>query len=230
MEELVRLGVRDVFIAPGSRSTPLVFAAEENSELRKHVHFDERGMGFCALGCAKKTGRPVVLITTSGSAAANLYPAIIEAHLTEVPLLIFTADRPFELRSNGANQSIDQVNMFNHVLEFHDMPVPSPYLPLESILTTIDHSVRLAGSVCGGPVHLNWMFQEPLAPPPNEKIDFKASARISKWFEEKRAFTDEILQRASSIIPGDVRNQVLAAENGLVIVGAQGIRPYERQF
>jgi hypothetical protein len=108
MEELARLGLRDVCIAPGSRSTPLVLAAANHDRLQTHVHFDERGLCFLALGLARASGRPVAVVTTSGTAVANLLPALVEAKLTGVPLLVLTADRPPELIDVGANQAIRQ--------------------------------------------------------------------------------------------------------------------------
>ena len=108
LEELYRLGVRDVVLAPGSRSSPLTMVASEHVGLRCHCHFDERGLGFMALGIARGSQRPVVIITTSGTAVANLYPAVVEAKLLGVPLIVLSADRPIELLDNGSNQAIDQ--------------------------------------------------------------------------------------------------------------------------
>ena len=97
LEELFRLGVRDIALASGSRSAPLTMAAAAHPGFRRHLHFDERGLGFMALGLAKGSGRPVAVITTSGTAVANLWPAVAEAQLTGVPLIILSADRPPEL-------------------------------------------------------------------------------------------------------------------------------------
>src|SRR5690606_484399 len=109
VEELVRSGVDYFVVCPGSRSTPLAIAVAENNECRKTVHFDERGAAFLALGYGKATGRPAAVICTSGTAAANFYPAVIEANQSRVPLIVLTADRPPELRDSGALQTIDQV-------------------------------------------------------------------------------------------------------------------------
>mgnify|MGYP003336804252 FL=1 len=108
IEELVRLGVSQYCIAPGSRSTPLTLAAASHSKTKTTVHYDERGLGFYALGLAKSSMTPVALIVTSGTAVANLLPAVIEAYYSCTPLFILSADRPPELRETGANQAIDQ--------------------------------------------------------------------------------------------------------------------------
>ncbi|MBN6248022.1 2-succinyl-5-enolpyruvyl-6-hydroxy-3-cyclohexene-1-carboxylate synthase, partial [Escherichia coli] len=112
LEALTRHGVRHICIAPGSRSTPLTLAAAENSTFIHHTHFDERGLGHLALGLAKVSKQPVAVIVTSGTAVANLYPALIEAGLTGEKLILLTADRPPELIDCGANQAIRQPGMF----------------------------------------------------------------------------------------------------------------------
>ncbi len=112
LEALTRHGVRHVCIAPGSRSTPLTLAAAENPAFIHHTHFDERGLGHLALGLAKVSQQPVAVIVTSGTAVANLYPALIEAGLTGEKLILLTADRPPELIDCGANQAIRQAGMF----------------------------------------------------------------------------------------------------------------------
>src|SRR5688572_28976466 len=121
-DELARAGVRDVCVAPGSRSTPLVLACASHGAFRMRVHLDERSAGFFALGVGKATGEPAVVITTSGTAAANLYPAVIEASHGETPLLILTADRPHRMRDADANQAIDQLRLYGgFVREFFEV-------------------------------------------------------------------------------------------------------------
>ena len=112
VDELVRCGLQEACTSPGSRSTPLVLSLAREPRLRATSHLDERGGGFFALGLAKATGLPVALACTSGTAAANYAPAVIEAHEARVPLLVFTADRPPELRDLGAGQTIDQVKLY----------------------------------------------------------------------------------------------------------------------
>jgi 2-succinyl-5-enolpyruvyl-6-hydroxy-3-cyclohexene-1-carboxylate synthase len=125
VDELVSSGVDKVVISPGSRSTPLAILMAEHPELTCYINIDERSAGFFALGIAKSQKKPVALLCTSGTAAANYYPAIVEAHYARVPLLILTADRPHELRDVGAPQAIDQLHMYgNYPKWFVDLALP----------------------------------------------------------------------------------------------------------
>ncbi|HKY47623.1 MAG TPA: thiamine pyrophosphate-binding protein, partial [Acidimicrobiia bacterium] len=122
IDELIRNDVRDLVLAPGSRSAPMALAASARTEVRIWVEVDERSAGFFALGLSK-AGRSSAVLTTSGTAAANLYPAAVEADLAMAPLLLITADRPHELRATGANQTIDQVKLFAGVARwFAEIP------------------------------------------------------------------------------------------------------------
>ncbi|MEJ8322269.1 2-succinyl-5-enolpyruvyl-6-hydroxy-3-cyclohexene-1-carboxylic-acid synthase [Kosakonia sacchari] len=160
LEALTRHGVRHVCIAPGSRSTPLTLAAAENHAFIHHTHFDERGLGHLALGLAKASNEPVAVIVTSGTAVANLYPALIEAGLTGEKLVLLTADRPPELIDCGANQAIRQPGMFaTHPAESLALPRPSQDIPARWLVSTLDN---LLGSLQGGAVHINCPFAEPL--------------------------------------------------------------------
>lgn len=160
LEALTRHGVRHVCIAPGSRSTPLTMAAAENRAFIHHTHFDERGLGHLALGLAKASNAPVALIVTSGTAVANLYPAIIEAGLTGEKLVVLTADRPPELIDCGANQAIRQPGIFaSHPSETVSLPRPTQDIPASWLVSTLDHAM---GSLRGGAVHINCPFAEPL--------------------------------------------------------------------
>lgn len=160
LEELSRLGVKHVCMAPGSRSTPLTLAAASQTTISRHVHFDERGLGFMALGLAKASCAPVAIITTSGTAVANLYPAIIEAWLTHVPLIILSGDRPPELIDCGANQAITQPGIFANYAVQVNLPTPDLALPASALLTTIDQAV----SQTSQPIHINCMYREPFYP------------------------------------------------------------------
>ena len=124
VEELARAGVAEVVICPGSRSTPLALALHAHPELRCRVLLDERAAGFFALGMARASRRPVAVLCTSGTAAVNLTPAVVEAFHGRIPLVLLTADRPPELRDRGAAQTIDQVRLYGtQVKWFVDVPV-----------------------------------------------------------------------------------------------------------
>lgn len=160
LEALTRHGVRHVCIAPGSRSTPLTLAAAENRAFIHHTHFDERGLGHLALGLAKVSKAPVAVIVTSGTAVANLYPALIEAGLTGEKLVLLTADRPPELIDCGANQAIRQPGIFaSHPAEALSLPRPTQDIPASWLVSTLDHAM---GALRHGALHINCPFAEPL--------------------------------------------------------------------
>jgi len=168
VDELVRSGVRQVVLCPGSRSAPLALVLARRSDLRLWVQVDERSAGFFALGMAKAQRAPVALVCTSGTAAANFLPAVVEAHLSRVPLLVLTADRPPELRDIGAPQAIDQIRLYGgYVKWFADVALPdaTPAM-LRYIRTVAGRAVGTALAVPAGPVHLNLPFREPLVPAP----------------------------------------------------------------
>jgi 2-succinyl-5-enolpyruvyl-6-hydroxy-3-cyclohexene-1-carboxylate synthase len=162
VDEWVRCGVRHAVVCPGSRSTPLAMALSERPEIALQVHHDERSGAFLALGLGLATGRPAVVLTTSGTAAAELHAAVVEADLVDVPLLACTADRPPELRDVGAPQAIDQVHLFGRAVRwFGDPGAPDP----GSASRWRAFAGRAYAATQGarpGPVHLNLPFREPL--------------------------------------------------------------------
>jgi 2-succinyl-5-enolpyruvyl-6-hydroxy-3-cyclohexene-1-carboxylate synthase len=165
-ETLVRSGVGTAIVSPGSRSTPLAFAFARHPGLEAIPVLDERSAAFFALGIAKRDMRPVVLLCTSGSAGANYFPAVIEAHEAGVPLIVVTADRPPEMRSCASGQTIDQQRLFgNYVNFYHELAVPEASAGLLRYLrqTTV-HAVERALAPFSGPVHLNAPFRDPLVP------------------------------------------------------------------
>ncbi|WP_377640424.1 2-succinyl-5-enolpyruvyl-6-hydroxy-3-cyclohexene-1-carboxylic-acid synthase [Oryzobacter terrae] len=176
VDELVRGGVRDVVLSPGSRSAPLAYAllaAERDGRVRLHVRVDERSAGFLALGLAKGSGRPVPVVTTSGTAVANLHPAVLEAHHAAVPLLVLSADRPHELRGTGANQTTQQPGIFGAAVRWSfDLPAPVARPGLGPFWrSTICRALAAATGAVGpqpGPVHLDVCFREPLVPDPDD--------------------------------------------------------------
>jgi 2-succinyl-5-enolpyruvyl-6-hydroxy-3-cyclohexene-1-carboxylate synthase len=168
VDELARSGVHHACICPGSRSTPLAMLLEAHPDIKIWMHIDERAAAFFALGMAKTLRQPVALVSTSGTAAANFLPAIVEARYARVPLLVLTADRPPELREVGANQTIDQINLYcKQVKWFLDVGLPEATASALSYIRTVACRA-LAQTLSGpaGPVHLNFAFREPLVPLP----------------------------------------------------------------
>ncbi|WP_068923492.1 2-succinyl-5-enolpyruvyl-6-hydroxy-3-cyclohexene-1-carboxylic-acid synthase [Planobispora rosea] len=167
IDELVRCGLTEVVLAPGSRSAPLALAAHADSRVRLHVRIDERSASFLALGLARRGERPVALICTSGTAAANFHPAVLEAHESGVPLLVLTADRPSELRHTGANQTVDQIKMYGTAVRwFNEVGVPEERPGQVAYWRSLACRAyqRSLGPADPGPVHLNLAFREPLIP------------------------------------------------------------------
>ena len=176
VRQIIESGITDVVISPGSRNAPLslaFFAAAEQKLIKIHVRIDERTAAFFALGIIKATGRPVAVVCTSGTAVANYHPAVLEAHHTNTPLLVLTADRPAMLRRTGANQTTEQARIFGKAVRYFadvDGPVYPMELPLDSL--------RL------GPVHLNLQFDEPLLP--DDSTDWLSEIKVApKRFENR---------------------------------------------
>jgi 2-succinyl-5-enolpyruvyl-6-hydroxy-3-cyclohexene-1-carboxylate synthase len=162
--QLERDGITDACVSPGSRSTPIALALARTEGIRVHVHLDERSSAFFALGLAKASGRPVVVTCTSGTAAANLFPAVVEASMSPAPLILLSADRPPELRGVGANQTIDQRELFGpYPRWFSDAPPPSegPDATRTWVLLAAEAYRRACRP---GPVHVNLPYREPLVP------------------------------------------------------------------
>ncbi|EEY44468.1 2-succinyl-5-enolpyruvyl-6-hydroxy-3-cyclohexene-1-carboxylic-acid synthase [Vibrio mimicus] len=216
LEELSRLGVTQVCVAPGSRSTPLTLEAHANAAFTLHTHYDERGLGFMALGLAKASQQPVAVIVTSGTAVANLLPAIAESKLTGERLVVLTADRPPELVGCGANQAIVQSGIFSHhVNATLDLPSPAIHHPLTWLLTSIDN-VMTRQALLGGSVHINCPFPEPLYSAGDEAIYQPYLASVQRWREHQRPFTERHQSLAQSV-PSSLDGFLV---KGVVIVGS----------
>ncbi|MBM7692987.1 2-succinyl-5-enolpyruvyl-6-hydroxy-3-cyclohexene-1-carboxylate synthase [Peribacillus deserti] len=214
VDELAKVQIKHVVVSPGSRSTPLAYMLMEHPHIQVHMNIDERSAGFFALGLAKASKSPVGLLCTSGTAAANYFPAIVEAFNSRIPLLVMTADRPHELRDVGAPQAIDQIHLYGkHAKWFVEMALPE----------STEESIRYARTICAraaatavsapaGPVHLNFPFREPLIPYLNEP----------KWFGVDPG-PSIIVEQSVPSLPEDVfklyAERIAHAEKGLIICG-----------
>jgi 2-succinyl-5-enolpyruvyl-6-hydroxy-3-cyclohexene-1-carboxylate synthase len=221
IEELVRNGTDTFFAAPGSRSTPLTVAAARHPDAEVCLHVDERGNAFAALGWGRATGRPAGWITTSGTAVANGQPAVVEASVDGVPMMLLTADRPPELRDTGANQTIDQNKIFGDYIRWQaDVPVPTTDIDPAYVLTTANQAVHQSRRVPAGPVHLNCAFRKPLEPVEAETA-LTVPDEVKRWAGEEAPFTT---YPVPSVTPSsaDVEALVRAMEGGqqgLVVAG-----------
>lgn len=166
VDELAQNEVKHVVVSPGSRSTPIALLLVEHPDIEIHINVDERSAAFFALGLAKALKEPVGLLCTSGTAAANYYPAVIEAFYSRVPLIVLTADRPHELRDVGAPQAIDQIHLYGrHVKWFVEMALPESTDGMMRYARTVGaRAVATAAAGPAGPVHLNFPLREPLIP------------------------------------------------------------------
>lgn len=221
VEELLRNEIDYFCLSPGSRSTPLAMGVARNPKARSTVIYDERAAAFHALGYARATGKPAVLICTSGTAAANYFPAIVEASLDFIPMVVLTADRPPEKIATGANQTIRQSHLFgDYVRWFFDLPCPSIDIPSQMVLTTIDQAVYRAASQPSGPVHLNCQFREPLVP---LKKDIPAAyvRELNSWVRPSKPYTrymgpSRVVKKQSQV---ELQEIVQNTKRGLVVLG-----------
>ncbi len=210
VETLARLGLRHAVISPGSRSTPLTVQFARHPAIEAIPVLDERSAAFFALGLARQTRRPVVLLCTSGTAGANYFPAVIEARESGVPLLVITADRPPEMRECRSGQTIDQQKLFADYVDFyHELAVPEASLPLLGYLRqTVAHAFARAMQP-GGPVHLNAPFRDPL-PPIADDSAADLAGKISNRF-----FAELLEETAPTPLPG----RISLGGRGVIVVG-----------
>ncbi|HJE20015.1 MAG TPA: 2-succinyl-5-enolpyruvyl-6-hydroxy-3-cyclohexene-1-carboxylic-acid synthase [Aliicoccus persicus] len=188
IDSLYEHGVDEIVISPGSRSTPLAIAAELHPKLKTYIHPDERSAAFFALGLYKGSRRPVAIICTSGTAAANYTPAVSEAKYANVPLVVITADRPAELRNIGAPQTMNQTHMYqNFVNYYYELNVTNPELnDTREVEAVINQASQFLSGSEQGPVHLNVQIDEPLLPDLNRLDLFTRSTKHSDVITEHR--------------------------------------------
>lgn len=221
MEELYRSGVTQIGVAPGSRSTPLALAAVAHPKLNVMVHFDERALAFHALGWGRATGHPAVVITTSGTAVANLAPAVAEASLDYIPLLLLTADRPPELRDTAANQTMDQTKFFGSFVRWQvDLPCPEATVPARMLLTTLDQAVARTKGTHPGPVHVNCMFREPLAPTVASYPRRRWLQPVQRWLKRAEPLTTYALAAAPAPDDSEYLTTFFSHARGVIVAGA----------
>jgi len=222
IDELYESGLESVCIAPGSRSTPLTVAAYEHDDLTVFSHLDERSGSYFALGRARRIGEPVGLICTSGTAAANFHPAVIEASQARVPLVLLTADRPPELRDSGANQTIDQEKLYGDAVRWYrDLPEPGTSdRKLRRLRVDAARAVASATQAPAGPVHCNVPFSKPLEPvdvpedQPAEPDGLGATGRDGPFVDS----ADGVIEPSSERIQA-LAGRIVDADRALVVAG-----------
>lgn len=216
-QTLKRLGLTTAVICPGSRSTPLTVAFAQQKQIETIPVLDERSAAFFALGIARKTGLPVVLVCTSGTAGANFYPAIIEARESRIPLLVLTADRPPEMRDCHSGQTIDQVKLYGNYPNWQaELAVPSVALGMVNYLRqTVSYAWEQSLFPVPGPVHLNIPFRDPLAPLPQPYTDsLKSQFQLEDFFANITSFSPP------SLTPSHPHFQSwLQCKQGIIIAG-----------
>jgi 2-succinyl-5-enolpyruvyl-6-hydroxy-3-cyclohexene-1-carboxylate synthase len=220
-QELVESGVIEVIVCPGSRSTPLALAARAHPGLRVRVLLDERAAAYFALGLARASRRPVAVVVTSGTAVANLLPAVVEASLARVPLVLLTADRPPELRGRGAPQTIDQAGIFGgHARWSSELPLLDGEAETRRhVRSVVGRAVAVACGSPAGPVHLNIPFREPLVPG-------MALGPLASGEDEGtvgRPYTEVLAARPTltADVVADLVSRLGAATRGLIVAGPQ---------
>jgi 2-succinyl-5-enolpyruvyl-6-hydroxy-3-cyclohexene-1-carboxylate synthase len=220
VETLVQSGVTQFVISPGSRSTPLTVAIARHPATNSVVHLDERGAAFYALGYARATGTPAGLVCTSGTAVANYFPAVVEASMDNVPLIILSADRPPELIDVGANQAIFQQNIYGVYPRLSlNLPPPETNTSASDIHKQVVELFLSGTTVRPGPVHLNCQFREPLLP--QGDVELHVQAGLTNWakrdVEVDSTFTPSLPELSGKIQM--VLKNFQASKRGLIIVG-----------
>lgn len=222
VDELARCGVRHAVVAPGSRSAPLALALARDERVRVHVVLDERSAAFLALGVGRHDGRPAVVVSTSGTAAANFHPAVCEADAGRVPLLVLTADRPPELRAAGANQTIDQTHLYGGAVRaFAELVAEHEPRAARHWRSRACHAWARALGPPAGPVHVNVALRDPLVPEPDERgwpHDVAGRPDGRPWTEVATgapALPDAARARLAALLAAHERGVVVAGDCAL---------------
>ncbi|MGO8947514.1 MAG: 2-succinyl-5-enolpyruvyl-6-hydroxy-3-cyclohexene-1-carboxylic-acid synthase [Ktedonobacterales bacterium] len=227
VDELCRAGVRHAVVCPGSRSTPLALSLAQQSGIRLWMQVDERSAGFFALGMARRLRQPVALLCTSGTAAANFYPAVIEAGLSHLPLLVLTADRPHELRDCGAPQAIDQNQLYGQQVKWYMeiAPASATNESLRYIRTMADRAAAAALAIPAGVVHLNFPISDPLTPVHRALIPAE-TRDAAAWSGRPNGAAYTVVSDAPLATPpapklAELFEMLSAIPRGLIIAGPQ---------
>ncbi len=217
IDELARVGLSTCVISPGSRSTPLAILMAEHEELNTYINVDERSAAFFALGAAKASGVPSVLACTSGSAAANYLPAVVEASYSRVPMILLTADRPHELREVGAPQAINQINMYSHFTRaYFEAAIPEETEEMISYARNlIRRAVAAALKPPAGPVQINIPVREPLIPDLDDPLLFTYGRSTHNTQIEPGSFT------LSPSVYSKLTQELSSFKRGIIVCGAQ---------
>jgi 2-succinyl-5-enolpyruvyl-6-hydroxy-3-cyclohexene-1-carboxylate synthase len=217
VDELVRNGVTEVCVSPGSRSTPLTYVFSEHPDVCVYSHLDERSSAFFALGRGKATGRPTPVVCTSGTAAANFHPAVLEADESRTPLLLLTADRPPELRETAANQTVDQQKLYGDAVRWYkDVAEPEDdERKLRSLRVTANRAVSESTTPEKGPVHLNFPFRKPLEPAEPPDGEALGSQEVDGGYVE----TTKGHRRLDSEDLDAITERLCGASSGLIVAG-----------
>ena len=219
VDYLVRRGVESLCLAPGSRSAPLAVAAGGHSGAKVRVIIDERAAGYFAVGCARATGKPAVVICTSGTAVANLYPAVVEAFHSRLPLILLTADRPEELQRCGANQTIDQKHMFGQFVGGEmTLPAPDDRMDLYALLDQLQALFRTRTT---GPIHLNCRFREPLAPEERPFDSERLQEQVDQWYAGRNLNAADEIPPDISVAVRSLTDRIRRAQHGVIVAGPQ---------
>ena len=210
VDELAVQGVEYACVSPGSRSAPIAMALQRHPKTNVFVQIDERSGSFFGVGLAKATGKPVVLLSTSGTAAAEFHPAVVEAFHSRTPLIVLTADRPPELRDVGANQAIDQQRLFGTAVRWFFDPGPPVEAPNAARLWR-RLAARAYAEALNGPVHLNLPFREPLVPPPGQ-VPSPLGESPQSMTAGRIAPTSQQVSSLAAAVRGSKRPLVIAGE------------------